>query len=78
MLIAFILAASAWSSTSWWCGINTYCYNQYAASSAGWTKFVTITGFIITLILLQLYLFHMIERFYTVPWLQLVTVMTTR
>ncbi|GAV08066.1 hypothetical protein RvY_17815-2 [Ramazzottius varieornatus] len=71
MLIAFILAASAWSSTSWYCGTSTYCYYTYAASSAGWTKFVTITGFIITLILLQLYLFHLIERFYSVPWLQL-------
>ncbi|OQV24765.1 hypothetical protein BV898_01356 [Hypsibius exemplaris] len=71
MLIAFILAAAAWSSSSYWCpGLsNTYCYNSYTTGSAGWAKFVTITGFIITLILLNLYLFHLIEKLYQVNWL---------
>jgi hypothetical protein len=73
MLIAFILAAAAWSSTTYWVTGNTYIYNSYTAGSAGWAKFVTITGFIITLILLNLYLFHLIERFYQVQWIFLVS-----
>ena len=65
MIIAFIIAAATWSSSYW----VLYCDGYYCASSAGWAKFVTITGFIITLILLGLYLFHLIERFYQVNWL---------
>ncbi|XP_055346331.1 plasmolipin-like isoform X2 [Paramacrobiotus metropolitanus] len=62
MLIAFILAAAAWSS-------DWRYFLHYCIGSAGWAKFVTITGFIITLILLCLYLFHLIERLYQVNWL---------
>jgi len=67
MLIAFILAAAAWSSG--YLVVTGYTYSGYTMGSAGWTKFVTITGFIITLILLFLYLFHLIERLYQVNWL---------
>jgi hypothetical protein len=66
MLIAFILAAAAWTSGG---GLYVWTFSGYTTGSAGWTKFVTITGFIITLILLMLYLFHLIERLYQVQWL---------
>ncbi|XP_060517165.1 CKLF-like MARVEL transmembrane domain-containing protein 4 [Cylas formicarius] len=35
-----------------------------------WFNFVAMTGFWLTLILLALYLFHIIERFYKIPWLK--------
>ncbi|XP_055346363.1 uncharacterized protein LOC129593892 [Paramacrobiotus metropolitanus] len=62
MLIAFILAATAWS-TDWRYGLN------YCIKSAEYVKFATITGFIITLILLILYLIHMIDPLYQTNWL---------
>ncbi|KAK8741761.1 hypothetical protein OTU49_002381 [Cherax quadricarinatus] len=44
-------------------------YNTY--SHANWFSFVSMTGFWVTGILLVLYLMHVLERFYMVPWLML-------
>ncbi|XP_055340901.1 uncharacterized protein LOC129589984 [Paramacrobiotus metropolitanus] len=62
LLTAFILATAAWSSD--WRYAAFYCQ-----ASAGWVQFVTITGFVITLILLFLDLFHVIDPLHHVKWL---------
>ncbi|KAJ8929300.1 hypothetical protein NQ314_018007, partial [Rhamnusium bicolor] len=36
-----------------------------------WFNFVAMTGFWFTGILLALYLFHIVERFYRIPWLKI-------
>ncbi|XP_042235781.1 plasmolipin-like [Homarus americanus] len=44
-------------------------FNSY--SHANWFSFVSMTGFWVTGILLVLYMMHVLERFYMVPWLML-------
>lgn len=40
-------------------------------SRGSWFNFVSMTGFWFTGILLLFYLFHIIEKFYKVPWLKI-------
>ncbi|XP_055346439.1 uncharacterized protein LOC129593945 isoform X2 [Paramacrobiotus metropolitanus] len=56
MLIALILAATSWNSD--WIQKHS-CHSCTSIQTAAWTQFVTITGFIITLTLLFLDLFHL-------------------
>ncbi|XP_055346347.1 plasmolipin-like [Paramacrobiotus metropolitanus] len=70
-LIAFIISVSTWSSHSFYGGPSkkALMYYPYAYGSAVWTDIVTAIAFLITLALLILYLFHIIEKLYEVPWL---------
>lgn len=44
--------------------------NQYMAGSAsGWYIFVAMTAFWVTLVVVILYLFHIIEKLHWIPWL---------
>ncbi|GIY67949.1 hypothetical protein CDAR_243521 [Caerostris darwini] len=44
--------------------------NQYYAGSAsGWFIFVAMTAFWVTLVVVVLYLFHIIEKLHWIPWL---------
>ncbi|XP_050307588.1 CKLF-like MARVEL transmembrane domain-containing protein 4 [Anthonomus grandis grandis] len=45
---------------------GTFSYH----SRGSWFNFVSMTGFWITGILLAFYLFHIVERFYKIPWLK--------
>lgn len=45
---------------------------QFAYHSRGqWFNFVSMTGFWFTGILLVCYLFHIVEKFYKLPWLKI-------
>lgn len=44
---------------------------SYATSRGPFFNFVSMTGFWFTGILLALYLFHIIEKYYRIPWLKI-------
>lgn len=46
---------------------GAFSYN----SRGHWFNFVAMTGFWFTGVLLVLYLFHIIEKFYKLPWLKI-------
>ena len=74
--IAFIISVATWSSHTFYIyardGGRTPLYYPYAYGSAVWTDIVTSIAFLMTLALLLLYLFHLIEKYYQVQWLLVV------
>ncbi|XP_063592532.1 CKLF-like MARVEL transmembrane domain-containing protein 4 [Penaeus indicus] len=58
--------------------ICVMCSVQSDAYTASWFSFVSMTGFWVTGILLVLYLMHVLEKFHMVPWVLLVSTLTSQ
>nr|CAD7447253.1 unnamed protein product [Timema bartmani] len=56
-LLGFICISVSWGATT---------------SRGSWFNTVAMTGFWFTGIMLALYLFHVVEKFYKIPWLKIV------
>jgi hypothetical protein len=48
---------------------SAYKQKLFTLAGVGWATFVSTFGFTITLILLMLYLFHVVDMMPAVPWI---------
>ncbi|GIY14237.1 hypothetical protein CEXT_733181 [Caerostris extrusa] len=65
---SFILEARIVSLIGFIC-VQMVSNQYYAGSASGWFIFVAMTAFWVTLVVVVLYLFHIIEKLHWIPWL---------